>query len=219
MNKQNQNLDSAGDGLSPEKIIEIMANPEFTAEQLPGLWQQIIQLAAIARPAPLICQERWCRGLDAMYRRCETYPQHAKLAVVLSGIPYTAYMTGFDPWDKPGWLVEQAKNLVQQATSAQLLEALEYEQQNMGGWGPATADILAYITEEQLTDELVEQFPWRDELFLRPDIFRQITVLLRADMNAWIVFRGIVEVGQPVGEAVELTNAIVQKRRPPRDGT
>ena len=227
MSKQNQDRGPAGDGLSPEKITETMADPAFTPEQLPGLWQQIVE----PDKSPY-CPDGWESGIEAMYRRCETYSQYAILTIVLSEIPFMA-------WHQTDLIIDQADDLRRRATPEQLLQALVFEQQHRGHWWTASDHILDDATAEQLSGPVIEQIPWYDEFAERgtlpedeipeDDVIgharcRHIVEhiqkrLLGGDSNAWTVFCGIADNGTVIGETAELAATIEQQNRPSRSRT
>ena len=227
MNKPEQNLGSAGDGMSPEKITEIMADPAFTAEQLPGLWQQIA--GDDGAVATLDSMHHWCNGIETVFRRCDTYPQHAELAMTLSQMESAA-------WRFADWATDHCRDLFREAASEQLRQALTFEQQcPEGGW-PVATDILAWATPEQLTGPVIAQFRWRSEFLgytaapvswsLEDDFEHARTCrvsrivehvrqrLLDGDESAWTVFLGIAEGGVSIGEAAALANAIERQDSP-----
>ena len=225
MNKQNQNLDSAGDGLSPEKITEIMANPEFTAEQLPGLWQRVepnIQAAASADDF----WARWCDGVADMYERCETYPQYVVLDATLDALPDTSLHVTL-------CVVGRGQDLFKQASSVQLVHALQVAQKHPGQVDLVSNHIVDWATDEQLVPAVIDLLSWDDQILVAaaaPDAAtpesnfgralarRQRRIveyvqqrLLKGDKDAWAVFLGIVSDGTLIGDAAELANAIEQQ--------
>ena len=226
MNKQDQGRGSAGDGMSPEKITEIMADPAFTAEQLPGLWQQIADpytLAGSSAGSSADYWDSWRAGVEAMYRRCETYPQHTKIGDILCELPSNAR-------HRPGWAAALADELLGRATPDQLLQALEHEQQHPMGWWPVSHLIMMQATAEQLTGPVIEQLRWNTYLVdwaagtetptdaglgrCRHILDYVQQRLLAGSEGAWAVFLGIAESGTLIGEAVELANAIEHKNSP-----
>ena len=223
--------EQTGAGIALEVITETMNRPEFGAEQLAELWQQVIGPDGEPPANSPVSRDRiscWAEGIGVLYRRCETYPEHAKIAVILSGIPYRA-------WHETGWIVAQARNLLKQATPEQLRQALVHEQQHPGGWWTANGDILAEATVEQLTGPVIEQLGWQDWFRIvyatnpghqhyalddaknrraRHIVEHIQQELLEGDKSAWTVFLGIVELGTGIGPAIELANAIEQEHRP-----
>ena len=222
--------------MRPETITETMQHPAFTPEQLPELWQQI-ETDRQQGIVPDNTRNRWNNGIEAMYRRCETYPQHAKLAVVLSGLPPVT-------WHNPLPVLHQGHNLLEQATPEQLLQALKHEQTHPEGWWTASNHILTRATTEQLTGPVIEQLQWEDGILdwattpkntaathnpardpARPlaRIQQRETALrsrcrhivehiqqhlLAEDSNAWNIFLGIVEPETIIGDTAELAHAI-----------
>ena len=215
MNKQEQNTDRSADSASTntgtcQAITETMNQPGFDAEQLPGLWQQ-----AIKHPARLRVNA-WNDGIETMYARCETYPPCAKLAIILSGMPASA-------WPVTLRVTRQVNDLVRQATAAQILQALDCEQQHPEGWWKASDHVLMWATAEQLTGEVIEQITWHDWFRDFADDEKDTSVrhvsehiqqrLLGGNNDAWVVFQGIVGQGTTIGETAELACAIAQKNR------
>ena len=211
MNKPEQNLGSAGDGMSTEMITEIMADPAFTAEQLPGLWQQIADPAATLDDS-VFCG--WRDGLEALYRACETYPQHTRIVAALDGLPSDARR-------HDDWIRDQASDLLRCAAPEQLMQALTYEQ-HPDGW-LVSSHILHFATVEQLTGPVIERFRWNPWLTvwvnagygpsqaepqLRHIVDHIRQRLLAGDRNAWTVFLGIAETGMVIGETAKLAAAI-----------
>ena len=239
MHKPEQQQDPGGDAanqaetvLTLQAITETREHPEFTPEQLPALWQQAAEPGGT--PINRLRRDRWMHGIDAMYRRCETYPQHAKLAAILSGMPNSA-------WHETGWIVTQADDLAHQATPAQLQQALAHEQQHPEEWWLASDHVFACATVEQLTGQVIEQLAWQDWFLTyattpglrtmdydlegaRSRRTRHVVEhiqqrLLEGNNNAWTVFLGIVGRGTVIGTAIELANAIEQQNRPSRNRT
>ena len=104
--------------MTPQTITETMNNDGFGPEQLPGLWRKI---TAAGGPDTEQSQA-WNNGIDAMYRRCTTYPQHAELCTELSS--FNSLGT---------WVEDRGHELLRQATPEQLIEALRYKQAHPGG--------------------------------------------------------------------------------------
>ena len=217
--------DQAKTALTPQAIWKIMKSPEFTAEQLPGLWQQIVEFAVTG--LTIDRRDQWIHGIEAMYRRCETYPQHAKLAAVLSGMPGGA-------WYDADWVMTQALNLLKQATPEQLQRALTYGQQHPTGWWQPSDDVLTWADDAQLTGQILAQIDWHsgmaDEVATPEDetsdngrmrhIVEQIQQqLLEGSENAWTVFLGIVGPGNNIGDTAELAKTIELQNRPGRTET
>ena len=213
MNKQEQNLGSAGAGLSTEMITETIAELSFTPEQLPGLWLQIIgpyhgRLPEGQRTALIL-------GLGALYRRCDTYPQHVHITAVLAGMPSFG-------WDEH----LRVSHLFQRATPTQLLQALACEQQVRGVRCLVFNHILSWASLKQLTGPVIEQLPWNSQVMAwasgptalglrcRHIVEHIQQHLLGGNANAWTVFCGIAETGTLIGEAAVLAAAIEQPSRP-----
>ena len=242
MNKQNEEETYSGDGdadvdagpldgeqtkhgLTLQTIYETMKHPEFAAEQLPELWQQVADPGGT--PLTRLRRDRWQHGIEAMYLRCETYPQHTKLAGVLNGLPP-------DAWHTTGWIMTQGRDLLQQATNGQLLHALAQEQQNPPEQQIASYHILMRAGVEQLTRQIVEQLTWRHSepaawaamVENGPDDDRRRHIaetiqqqLLEDNDNAWPVFLGIIEPGHTIGDTAALAAAIEQQHHPSRQTT
>ena len=202
-------------GLTVEAITETMKDPAFTPEQLSGLWQRI-EAKIRAGSDDVECWIQWDAGIEAMYRRCGTYLQHATLAVALSEMPK-------DAWHETSRIIHQGKDLVEQATPEQLRQALEHEQQRPGKQRTASSYILSAATVDQLTGPVIEQLPWDDlmliggrshsalrDLARSRHIVEHVQQQLLGGNNAWTVFLGIVEPGMLIGEAAELANIIEQ---------
>ena len=231
MNKpEQQNADGPADTADASKvswqtITETMERPEFTPEQLPELWQQAVEPGGIRAGRV----GAWNDGIETMYRRCETYPQHTKIAVILSGTPHGS-------WHETGWTVAQADDLAHQATPEQIQQALTCEQQHPGGWWRASDHILTWATVAQLTGQVIEQLPWNNRFLdyattteqyqamephfeqarsrRRQRIVEHIQQrLLNGNNNAWAVFLGIVGQGTVIGSAIELANAVEHQYR------
>ena len=226
MNKQEQH--NAGDPCNQTKpvmaaqvITETMENPEFGADQLPALWQQVTEPDGTLPSSDR--RNRWHDGIETMYRRCETYPQHAKLTAVRSGTE-----TPNRTWYDTGWVSIQARDLLRQATPTQLQQALDYEQQHPGSKWRASEHILKWANMAQLTGQIIEQLEWNDGLAActatpeKPttdrDRWRHIAEqiqqqLLNSNDDVRTVFHGIVEPGNRIGAIAELAIAIEQKHR------
>ena len=226
MNKpeQNQNADS-GDGcqaeprLTAKALTKTMGHPSFTAEQLPKLWQQITN-ADGRLPREGSRWRSWGDGIEALYSRCETYPQYAAIAGVLSWMPDSA-------WCETVAVLNQARELLEQATPEQLQQALAHNQEDPGTWWLIYDDVLRYATVEQLTGAVIEQLPWDNRMAdwaiiqeakttehdrRRRHIVDQIQQrLLGGNKNAWTVFLGIVETGNRIGETSELAAAVANQ--------
>ena len=232
MNKPEQQTDEddadprganqAETGETLQAITDAMEHPEFDAEQLPALWQQAME------PDDIVFEQVgawnawlgvWNDRIEAMYRRCATYPQHTKISVVLSGMPPNT-------WHDTGWDAAQAHDLLRQATPAQLRQALEYERQHPKAQWSTSAHIMTWADIEQLTGQIIEQLEWNSVIATRAttpgDEHRRFDrwchisehiqqQLLGGDNNAWTVFHGIVEPGTRIGDAVELANTIEQQ--------
>ena len=216
-------VDPANPTTVREAIIDIMTDPTFTPEQLPELRQQILEADG---PVLKISRgDSWNIGIDAMFRRCETYPQYVKLVSVLSGMDDDASRT-------TDWRIAQADLLARQATSEELLQALTWETQNPEGWWKASDHLVVRVAHDQLTGPVIEQLPWKNQLLdyattaeqnqaTETTDFEQVRSrrrqlivehiqqqLLGGDNNAWTVFLGIVEPGGSIGDAAELACAI-----------
>ena len=222
--------DRANTGITLEAIAETMEQPGFGPEHLPELWQQVtVQGGRHRRPR----RDAWYDGIGKMYRRCETYSQYANLAAALSEMPSAA-------WHETGWAEAQADKLLQQASAEQLCHALAYEQNRPTVLWKASEDILAWATLEQLTRQVIDQYPWHDGFRLHtttkpaaPDpyepvqedprrrtaqyIVEHVQQQLQGDNNAWTVFLGIVEPGTVIGHCIELAKTI--ETRPDRPST
>ena len=204
MNKQENHLDDAGrtnTDLWLDAITETMAEPGFTPEQLPGLWQRAepYTLAGTSAGSSADYWDSWRAGVEAMYRRCETYPQVAKLTGVLSGMPRAAR-------HHTDWIRNQTDLLVRCATPEQLRQALAYEHQNhpTAPW-PIQNHILHQTCAEQLTGPVIEQLHWEARFLVgvpgdrrwRRNVGHVLGLvqqqLLAGDSNAWDVFCGIAE--------------------------
>ena len=203
-------------------ITETMEQPGCMSEQLPTLWQRAIEPGN----SPSGRAKAWTRGVGAMYRRCETYPQHAKLATVLAGLPPGAQ-------HDDGWFAAQGDDLLRQATPAQIQQALEHDQPpKHGGW-QVCDHVMMRATIEQLTGPVISQLRWQDWFLTGPPamMFQQNydscanqrarhvrehiqQKLLNSSKNAWTVFYGIVEPGNRIGETAVLAVAIEQQHRP-----
>ena len=207
-------------GIALQTITETMEHPGFTAEQLPELWQQVLEPDDYER----VCA--WNDGTDVMYRRCETYPQHTKIAAVLSGLRFG--------WRDADWVVTQGHNLLRQATPEQIREALTWEQQHPENPWSVSDHVLEWAAGEQITGPVIEQLEWQDWfqpwtttpedgntdndrwLHIREHIQQR---LLGGDKDAWVVFHGIVEPGTRIGAVAELANSIEQLTAPGRNET
>ena len=222
MNKPNKNPGSAGDGMSPEKITEIMADPGFAQSQLPGLWQQVL-----APDDPATCPDGWEDGIEAMYRCCETFPQHTELTEIISRMPRPAK-------NYPSWALNRAYELLRQATPEQLLQALDLVQ-DPDAWWEVSDQILEWATVGQLTGPVIERLVWCDdwndvpypggswEEAGYPDgpepRWRHVVeyvqqTLLGGDVNAWELLLGIVSDGTLIGDAAKLAAAIEHSTGP-----
>ena len=240
MNKQNEENNSIGaagsaaqkqkkPGMTLQTITEALEHPELSAEQLPELWRQAME------PGDMLDErtKAWNYGIETVYRRCETYPQHTKLAVIVSGMPQSA-------WRDSGWVIARGNALLRQATPTQLQQALICEQQHPEGWWWASDHILAFAAVEQITEAVIEQLAWRDWLLTytadtpqtmhydsekaRQRRARHIVGCVQQRLhggndNAWAVFLGIVEHGTVIGPTIELANAVAQQNGPVRNET
>ena len=207
MNKQDEAGGGSDDGqtktaTTAQAVTDIMKHPEFGPGQLPGLWQQITEPDGTLLSSGH--RDRWSDGITVMWQRCETYPQHAELAGTLFGMPDGA-------WHVPEWDLGQQSvdELLQQATSAQLLQAIEHEQHHPRKRWSISYHILSQADIAQLTGQVIEQLKWdvamtwlavADSLTLEKpgneqwrhvsDHIRQH--LLDGDNDAWDVFHGII---------------------------
>ena len=233
MNKPEQDTD-VDDDVNQTKhdkwlqtIAETIENPDTAAEQLPEIWRQATNPNG-TWPTQLL-QERWNDAVETMFRNAGTYPQHAKLAVALSETPPGA-------WQATGWIKNQAGELLKQATTDQVLQALEYDQEHPENRRRQVSDhVQIWADIEQLVGPVIAQLQWDDGLAAWADTpddesigsarDRQRIVetiqqeLLNGDNNAWAVFRGIVEPGHSIGETAALAVAIEQQNRPSRQET
>ena len=224
-----RDTDQTETGVVLQALTETMEHPEFTAEQLPELWHQTVgqhDTEPGETPLDRLRRDRWKQGIDAMYRRCATYPQYAQLAVILSAMPNSA-------WRDTGRIIHQSDELLEQATPTQLRQALIYEQQHPEGWWRASDHILASATVEQITGPVVEQLTWHDWFRIyatTPGIrdidpafedskwrrVRHIVTHIQQQLcggndNTWAVFLGIVDRGTVIGETAELANTVEQQ--------
>ena len=233
MHKQEPERQNLGDdnaksqtktGLPARAIAETMNRPEFDAEQLPALWQQARE------PGGMRADQRnaWRDGIETMFRRCSTYPQHTKLTAALFELPPVA-------WYDNTWIADQAHSLLRQATPKQLVQAIKYEQRHHPDGQIAVSNHIAtWAKPEQITERIIKQLDWnagmaawsttpddgittRDQWWhIRENIKQQ---LLGGDDDTWTVFLGIVEHGNNIGETAELAIAIGQQHRPVRNET
>ena len=227
MNKQNQPHAGHGAGNNSqtetgpwlEKITDTMKDTAATPEQLPALWQQIA-----APDGQLQHRDRlqsWENGIEAMFRRCTTYPQHRKLDTAIYALPR-------DAWQFPYWSETHANNLVKQATPEQLVQALADAWEGPGVTQYVSADIELHASTKKLTEAVIAQLPWRAGMryWAKPSeghkpsrrerqIIKRIQQqLLGGDTNAWEMFVEIVEHGTRIGAAAELAVAIEHQHRP-----
>ena len=211
-----------------QTIAETIQDPEASAELLPELWQQDEDTDTDLTPLTQIIETRWNDMLETMFLNAETYPQYAKLAGPLSGIPGNV-------WVGASW--EHGRDLLKRATTEQLIQALQHEQRYPKNqqWWEASDDIMGWAAIEQLTACVVEQFPWDNRIAGTADTPDDESIgnarcrrhivetiqqeLLNGDNNAWAVFRGIVEPGHSIGETAALAVAIEQQNRPSRQET
>ena len=200
-----------------------MKHPTFTVEQLPELWEQITEPDGTLPSSGH--RDRWFDGITVMWQRCETYPQHAELAGTLFGMPNGA-------WHETERDLAHVDELLQQATSAQLLQAIEHEQHHPRKRWSISYHILSQAGIAQLTGQVIEQLKWdvamtwmaaADSLTLEKpgnEQWRHVSEhvrqhLLDGDNNAWTVFHGIISEGDRIGEAAALAAAIEQQKRLP----
>ena len=216
VNKQNP-TDKAGNGIRPETVTETMTKPEFVAEQLPELWQQT---GPFVVPEADEWADAWDAGVDAMFRRCETYPEHAKIRVVLYGMEDDAWYYRTD-------IADHGDDMLQEADTEQLLQALAHEQQHTPHGGPITDQILMRGTVEHLTGPVIEQLRWvnhffggevelwDDEEVLRRHIIEHVQQhLLGGNKHAWTVFFGIISEDMLIGGAAKIAHAIETQHQP-----
>ena len=220
MNKQNPTQQHTRLGT----ITETMNDPSFTPEQLPALWQQLEETFT---GTELFGQSRlcWDAGIETMYRRCETYPQHAAIAAILAGLAPRA-------WHETGWTVAQGDDLAERATPEQLLETLTNEQNLSKRWWNASNHITASATVEQLTGPVIEQLPWNHRYLdnktadkpgimdydfeavrdrRRKHIVEHVQQqLLHGNKHAWETFLGIADNETIIGDTARLAHAIEQ---------
>ena len=213
--------------LTTHAIRRAMREPEFTAAQLPGLWQQALEpdKQRQATNQQRLTKERagaWLEGINTMFKRCETYPQYTELTGVLDEMPTSA-------WRDKLRTGTQGRGLLLQATTAQLQQALDHDrQQHPKRRHTASNDILAWAHIEQLTGPIIEQLNWNGGIIswaTIPDAgctvrgrMRHVgehiqNQLLHGNDNAWTVFLGIVGQGTVIGTAVEIANAVEQSSR------
>ena len=207
-----------------------MNDPGFGPEQLSELWYQIIDeqhTPGGSRLQTLSARlDSWDAGIEAMYRRCETYPQHAKLVVTVAALPKGAR-------HNPDEVRDRGDKLLEQATTEQILQALKYERQRLEEQPIISSHVLTQAIREELTLawQVVEQLPWDDRLLtwaaaatagtVEHDAWLRLVEviqqhLLGGNENAWSMFLGIVEDGTLIGEAAALANAIEHQHRPTR---
>ena len=234
MNKQNTadhgtSVDyGAEPGPAPDTITESMNDPAFTADQLPALWLRatVIEASELVRRGGGLVQRRnsWRRGIENLFGRCETYPQHAAIMSILSSMPG-------DAWHDTEQTAQQGTELAEQATPDDIQHALAYEQQHPAGWWRVSDHIIPRATPEQLIGPVIEKLEWNGRFLpiaaarkpptteTERDRWTRIVEhiqqrLLNGNDNAWAVFQGIVSRGTVIGEAAELANAIEHQRRP-----
>ena len=230
MNKQDQqdvnaNSDTGGGQPDTDKrrdtITETAEHPAFTAEQLPALWQQLTEETDATERL-----KAWDRHIDAMYRRCETWPQYAEILVVLAALPLSA-------WYYTIQIADIGDDLIQQASTEQLQQSLMFEQQHSREWRPASRRILSWAGTEQLVGSVITQLAWDNETASAGPIPEYVAVgeddpyhqrryivehiqqeMLDGNDSYWTVFLGIVEPKNRIGGIVELALAIEQQRYP-----
>ena len=227
MNKPNQqNADGPADTanvstVSWQTITETMAHPTFTPEQLPALWQQAVE------PGDMLAERdrAWNDGIEALYERCETYPQHTNLTVILAGMPAGTWHGATTA------ITAQVDALLRQATPEQLRQAIEYERQYSDGTWRTHSQIIASATLRQLTGAVIEQLEWRDSYLgyatapwtrtegtgrarrIRHIVEQIQQQLLEGSEAAWTVFLGIAGPGTRIGDAAELAVAVELQNR------
>ena len=156
-----------------------------------------------------------------MYQRCETYPQHAKLVAVIAGMPKTA-------WYHTNDAAVHGDDLLKQASTEQLVQALKHEQNHPPeSWWKASDHILLQATDKQLTGPVIAQLTWT-EYFLGGEagphnmtagrwqhiIGHVQQNLLEGNNNAWNVFCGIVNDGNAIGDTAKIALAVEHQHRP-----
>ena len=215
-----------GDGTDPmlRTITETMADPGFAPEQLPELWYQITE--PDGTPPTNERHARWIHGIGAMYRRCETYVQHTQLSAVLSGMPDPA-------WHGRGMVnPDDAGELLEQATAAQLQQALKQEQEHPERPWKTSDHLTTWANAKQLTGPVIDLFPWQDwfrtyaatpDMWIinfRSNVTRHIVEHVQhrtRDNNAWEIFLGVAGPGTLIGPTIELANTLADQ--PGRTGT
>ena len=205
-----------------QTIAETIQDPEATAELLPELWQHGEDDDTDLTPLTQIIEDRWNGLLETMLLNAETWPQYAKLAGPLSGIPGNG-------WAAASW--EHGRDLLKQATTEQLQQALQHEQRYPKNqqWWQASDNIKGWTAIEQLTAPVVGQLPWDnriDDMADTPndgtvahDRWRHINTTIRQGLldgndNAWTIFQGIVEPDDTIGAVAELAKAVEHQNRP-----
>ena len=204
-------------------ITETMRNPEFAPEQLPALWEQITE--PNGTPLTHLRDDRWRGEIEAMFQRCDTYPQHTKLSGILYGMPDGA-------WHRTAKISDQARELLLQATPEQLVQALNQERRHTNGSSRMIDNqIMSWAKLEQLTGSVIEQLKWDHGMAAKagtPDVTRALPdrwehvvehiqqTMLNGDNNAWGVFLGIIDQDTTIGSAAEIAVAIEQPNRPNR---
>ena len=214
--------------MSPRKITATMKRRGYDPEQLPELWQQLTDDDGVVESGH---RSRWCDGVEAMYRRCETYLQYLKITDAINGIPGCAK----PPAPGQAEIGRRGGDLLRQSAPEQLRQALAWaQQQSVFTRHIANSDILKCATVEQLTGPVIEQLQWNGVYAdcgtppgnEAPEHWRDRHIvahiqqqLLGGDENAWNVFLGIVDGDTAIGDAAELARVIEQQDRPARTST
>ena len=203
-----------------DTIAETAEHPAFTAEQLPALWQQLTEETSATERL-----KAWDRHIDAMYRRCETWPQYAEIQVVLAELPLSA-------WYYTIQTADHGDDLLRQASTEQLQQSLMFEQQHSREWRLVSKRILSRAGTEQLVGPVITQLAWDNETAApvprgyvevdEDDYYNQrryIVEHIQQEMldgndSYWSVFQGIAEPKNRIGDIVELALAIEQQRHP-----
>ena len=243
MNKQDQqdvnaNSDTGGGQPDTDKrrdmITAAMENEGLGPEQLPALWQQLTEETGATEllnvwdrhTGATELLNAWDRHIDAMYRRCDTWPQYAEILVVLAELPLSA-------WYYTTQIADHGDDLIRQASTEQLQQSLMFEQQHSREWREVSKRILSWASTEQLVGPVITQLAWDNETASAGPIPEYVAVaeddyyyrrryivehiqqeMLDGNDSYWSVFLGIVEPKNRIGDIVELALAIEQQRRP-----
>ena len=220
MNKHNATTAATTAPASTSKLC----TPDFAPEQLPEVWRQLTEPGS--RPLDQARQKLWNYGIEAIYRRCETYPQYTAATSILSSMPA-------DAWHDTARATDHGISLARQATPEHILQALAHEQRHPGGWWRVSEHILSWAGVEQMTGPVIEQLEWDRHLSNTAVTTKQARLpilwshivehtkqhLLADDSNAWEIFLSIAKEGATISENAELAHAIEHKQRPARHGT